>query len=337
MVRIEDIDVYGWEAAIRGMRNPKNSWALSDTKTICNSNYLCENCKYAEELGNKDLLLMKKLVKAGTDHSKFMRMIIVTCDITAPLYWWKEMDTYKVGTVRNSCSTMHKIAEKEFSLDDFSTEKLFPAALEAFKNIVDLLNYYRASYLNFDEFSEESKKLFKYGEVTKKGIWWQLIQLLPSSYNQRATWQANYAVLRNIYHARKNHKLDEWKTFCNFIKSLPYSELITDEEPLLNPDNISTVNADTTNSDKNDLKEKITPETICAGILDGDDWRIKQSDLPTVRKNCIYYQPEGVKENHEYCCYNGHPLNSNEPTFGGCIACDKYITLAQMIEDYKGE
>ena len=161
---------------------------------------------------------MKNLVKAGSDHSKFMRMITVTCDITAPLYFYKEWDTYKVGTVRNSCSTMHKIASKEFTLDDFSCEHLWDTAMMNLKNTIDVLNTFR------DAFNHPNAN-GKY----KKDCWWQMIQLLPSSYNQRSTVQLNYAVLRNMYHARKNHKLDEWHTFCEWVESLPYSELITEK------------------------------------------------------------------------------------------------------------
>ena len=167
MIKVENIDVYGWEAAIRGMRNPKNSWELSDTKEFCNSSYLCKDCEHGSTIGEKDLSLMKRLVKAGTDHSKFMRMIIVTCDIVAPLYWWKEMDTYKVGTVRDSCSTMHKITEKEFSVEDFSTDRLFPAAQENLKSTIDLLNYYRIAYLNFDGLSEDHACLLEQDLIEK--------------------------------------------------------------------------------------------------------------------------------------------------------------------------
>ena len=160
---------------------------------------------------------MKSLVKAGSDHSKFMRMINVTMDITAPLYWWKEFDTYKVGTVRNSCSTMHKIHAKEFTLDDFSHEQLTDTAIEdCLKVVIRFLNIARDIFIDLDGKS--------------KPVWWQMIQLLPSSYNQRSTVQLNYAVLRNIYHARKNHKLDEWHTFCEWVESLPYSEIITGGE-----------------------------------------------------------------------------------------------------------
>lgn len=246
MIKIENTDVYGFEAAIRGMRNPMNSWEKSDSHwdgddriIVCNDNgaheyenlqELFESCqiqqlvesgheieKYPSSflIGENDFTLMKQLVKAGSDHSKFMRMINVTCDITAPMYWWKEMDTYKVGTVRNSCSTMHKIHAKEFELSDFSYEHLSDSSLALFEKLVDELNFWRNEY---DHGVNKGDKYF----------WWQMIQLLPSSYNQRATWQANYAVLRNIYHARKNHKLDEWHEFCTWIENeLPYSELIT--------------------------------------------------------------------------------------------------------------
>lgn len=205
MIKFENTNtsVYGWEAAIRGMRNPLNSWDKSDS--------ILDHIGLAE-LGKNDLQLMKQLIKAGTDHSKFMRMITVTCDITAPLYWWKEFDTYKVGTVRNSCSTMHKIHSKEFTIDDFSHEHLDLAYKTTFELIISALNRAREVYL----------------ETNDKKYWWQLIQLLPSSYNQRATVQLNYAVLRNMYHSRKNHKLDEWSQgFTKWVESLPYSELIT--------------------------------------------------------------------------------------------------------------
>lgn len=216
MIKIENTEVYGFESAIRGMRNPMNSWDRSDSdcKTI-----IRDNGKYvADFIGNNDLKLMKNLVKAGSDHSKFMRMITVTCDITAPLYFYKEWDTYKVGTVRNSCSTMHKIAAKEFTLDDFSCEHLWDTASMNLKDTIDVLNTFRNAF-------NHPNANGKY----KKDCWWQMIQLLPSSYNQRSTVQLNYAVLRNMYHARKNHKLDEWHTFCEWVESLPYSELITEK------------------------------------------------------------------------------------------------------------
>ena len=217
MIKIENVEIFGWEAAIRGMRNPMNSWDKSDSY----ENYTVTYEDYSEirfpyyRVGAGDLSLMKKLVKAGTDHSKFMRMINVTFDITAPLYWWKEFDTYKVGTVRNSCSTMHKVTSKEFTLDDFSHEQLTDLAIERWlEPTIEGLNIARQMYIEKDGKS--------------KAAWWQIIQLLPSSYNQRATIQLNYAVLRNIYHSRKNHKLDEWIDFCKWIETLPYSELITE-------------------------------------------------------------------------------------------------------------
>ena len=232
MLRIENTDVFGWESAIRGMRNPMNSWDKSDSE-YCIVKGMCkkpeEDCDCGGYcVGPNDLALMKKLVNAGSDHSKFMRMINVTADITAPLYWWKEYDTYKVGTVANSCSTMHKIHDREFTLDDFSHEHLFDGIdrvegesdMEYYENptrclyyTVQVLNHYRNKFI----------------QTKDKKYWWQLIQLLPSSYNQRRTVQLNYAVLRNIYHSRRNHKLDEWHTFCDFIRTLPYSELITGE------------------------------------------------------------------------------------------------------------
>jgi hypothetical protein len=211
MIKIERTEVYGWESAIHGMRNPMNSWDKSDSCFCFNE----PDCEAACEmyLGPNDLKLMKNLIKAGSDHSKFMRMINVSCDITAPLYWWKEFDTYKVGTVRNSCSTMHKIHAKEFTAEDFSFENLMPD-VEGISYFLGRLNYARKMYL----------------ETQDKRYWYSMIQFLPSSYNQKATVQLNYAVLRNMYHGRKNHKLDEWSIgFCNWVESLPYSELITME------------------------------------------------------------------------------------------------------------
>lgn len=219
MLNIDNVYIFGWDAAIRGMRNPMNSWDRVDS-FWCSGD--CDECPergngcngenyLSYVIGNNDYTLMEKLVKAGSDHAKFMRFINVTLDITAPLYWWKEFDTYKVGTVANSCSTMHKIASKEFTLDDFSHEHLMLGGLECIKNLCKDLNTCRKQYLaNHD-----------------KEWWWQMIQLLPSSYNQKRTVQLNYAVLRNMYHARKNHKLDEWRAFCKWVETLPYSELIT--------------------------------------------------------------------------------------------------------------
>lgn len=226
MIRIENTGVYGFEAAIRGMRNPMNSWDKSDSHVCaCADGYLdcpmvlnddepakeCDPDKYNFCVGEKDFCLMKKLAAAGPDHGKFLRMITVTADITAPLYWYKEYDTYKVGTVANSCSTMHKIADKEFTLDDFSHEYLNEKSLYMLNDTIQYLNAVREAFI----------------ETKDKHYWWQMIQLLPSSYNQRRTVQLNYAVLKNIYHARKGHKLDEWNQFCQWIEGLPYSELIT--------------------------------------------------------------------------------------------------------------
>ena len=208
MIKIENVDVYGFEAAIRGMRNPLNSWAKSDSVTKERFCYDTEKVIDEFYIGKNDLKLMKNLVVAGTDHSKFMRMITVTMDITAPMYWWKEASTYKVGTVRNSCSTMHTIHKKEFTLEDFSCEYLVKENIHELNNVICKLNKYREKYLNWNEHD----------------------LYMPSSYNQRSTVQLNYAVLRNIYHSRKAHKLDEWKIFCKWIeKELPYSELITME------------------------------------------------------------------------------------------------------------
>ena len=223
MLKIENFEVLGWEHAIRGMRNPKNSWEKSDSHS-CGTCGDCDNCIDYEDcpygydylktiVGPNDHTLMMNLRNAGTDHRKFMRMITVYLDITAPLYWWKEFDTYKVGTVANSCSTMHKIHTKEFTLEDFSCEKLYDP-IGDLRPIVDRLNVYRERYL----------------ETKDKNDWWQMIQLLPSSYNQKRTVMLNYEVLANIYKSRRNHKLDEWHTFCDWIEELPYSELITGKE-----------------------------------------------------------------------------------------------------------
>ena len=205
MIIIEKTDVYGWESAIRGMRNPMNSWDKSDSGV-----QEVYGIGYEFVVGKNDLSLMKKLVNAGSDHSKFMRMINVTCDITAPLYWWKEFDTYKVGTVANSCSTMHKIHAKEFTIADFSWEHLNLASCQMLEMIIEALNLNRATLI----------------DTKDKEYWWQMIQLLPTSYNQKRTVQLNYAVLRNMYHSRKNHKLDEWHVFCDWVESLPYADLI---------------------------------------------------------------------------------------------------------------
>ena len=236
MIVLDKTEVVGWEHAIRGMRNPMNSWDKSDSypavdcgrcgkierEGICNKED--RDCTGFEcyEIGPNDLALMKKLRNAGTDHRKFMRMIVVYVDITAPLYWWKEFDTYKVGTVANSCSTMHKIHAKEFTLDDFSCEHLLgdnegrdvDEAIGVLNMTIDLLNIRRIQYL----------------ETKDKEFWWEMIQLLPTSYNQKRTVMMSYEVLANTYKSRRNHKLDEWHGFCDWVESLPYSELITGGE-----------------------------------------------------------------------------------------------------------
>lgn len=226
MIKIERTETYGWEAAVRGMRNPKNSWDKSDSHYCwepqypgsgcfgceLNSDHNCRVDKYI--IGKNDFDLMKTLAVAGNDHGKFLRMITVTVDLTAPLYWWKEFDTYKVGTVADSCSTMHKIHAKKFDRSDFSMEHLIPRMKEVMDVTIANLNACRGNFL----------------ETKDKTWWWQMIQLLPSSYNQKRTVQVNYAVLKNMYHARKNHKLDEWHEFCRWIEALPYSELITGHE-----------------------------------------------------------------------------------------------------------
>ena len=218
MIKIENIDVYGWEAAIRGVRNPKNSWHLMD------SGY--NNGKF--EIGENDYDLLRRLTIAGPEHRKWNRMVTVTMDITAPLYWWKEYDTYKVGTVANSCSTMHKIQAKKFELNDFSHEHLLEGGLLHLHDTIRLLNEAREIFNNFDYFEPKLKEAYSF-EVTKKDVWWQMIQLLPASYNQKRTVYLNYEVLGTIYHQRRHHKLDEWVEFCDTIKTLPYSEFITRE------------------------------------------------------------------------------------------------------------
>ena len=233
MLKIENPEVIGWEAAIRGMRNPKNSWEKSDSGVCATHGPAhCTDCVYTDchaddveigtnyIVGSNDLDLMTRLRNAGTDHRKFMRMITVYLDITAPFYWWKEFDTYKVGTVANSCSTMHKLTAKEFELGDFSHEHLIVASLNSLKRTIEDLNACREAYLS-DEIKDPE---------WKKEIWWQMIQLLPTSYNQKRTVMLNYEVLANMYKSRRNHKLDEWHTLCDWIESLPYSKLITGGE-----------------------------------------------------------------------------------------------------------
>jgi len=218
MIKIENIDVYGWEAAIRGARNPMNSWDRMDS---------CYN-NGEFEIGENDYKLLKNLTLAGPEHRKWNRMVTVTMDITAPLYFFKEYDTYKVGTVANSCSTMHKIQAKKFELNDFSHEHLLEGGLLHLHDTIRLLNEAREIFNNFDYFEPKLKEAYSF-EVTKKDVWWQMIQLLPTSYNQKRTVHLNYEVLGTIYHQRRHHKLDEWHVFCDTIKTLPYSEFITRE------------------------------------------------------------------------------------------------------------
>ena len=228
-----------WQTIIMGARNPLNSWARSDSGA-CNCFEKCfaeckkHQCEVGDHfyIGPNDLSLMMKLRNAGTDHRKFMRMITVYVTITAPLYWWKEFDTYKIATVANSCSTMHKIHAKEFTLEDFSCEHLTEQSKDVLNNIIEMLNMYRALYIS------KNNKGINTGTVMsdecyanyKKDVWWQMIQLLPSSYNQKRTVMLNYEVLANMYKSRKDHKLDEWHEFCDWILELPYSELITGED-----------------------------------------------------------------------------------------------------------
>ena len=272
MIKFEKTEVVGWEAAIRGMRNPMNSWDKSDTGYIKK----CSTCKYYDEddgvcraddwsgqpintencyefkIGPNDLKLMMKLRKAGPDHRKFMRMIVVYVDITAPLYWWKEFDTYKIGTVANSCSTMHKIAAKEFTIDDFSNEHLDGVSRDMFTQNDNDQPYFFCSFedMLYIQIEALNKARKLYLETKDKKYWWQMIQLLPSSYNQKRTVMMSYEVLANQYGSRKFHPLDEWKEhdylskedlsyentfekhagFCDWIRTLPYSELITGKE-----------------------------------------------------------------------------------------------------------
>lgn len=216
MIKLEKTEVVGWEATIRGMRNPMNSWDKSDSdwEFVEDPSIINPNDEVKFVLGENDADLMRRLCKGGPVHAKFRRMIIVYVDITAPLYWWKEFDTYKVGTVANSCSTMHKIHAKELTVDDFSHEHLDSWSMQVMESIIRLLNENRERFVNGKD----------------KDAWWQMIQLLPTSYNQKRTVELNYEVLVGIYRDRKNHKLDEWHEVCRWIESLPYSWIITGKE-----------------------------------------------------------------------------------------------------------
>lgn len=260
MINIENTQILGWEAAVRGMRNPMNSWNRSDSEfnvrcDICDADsYECDACPTRlcsatgvdnVLLGKNDLDLMMRLAKAGPVEGKFRRMIVVYVDITAPLYWWKEIDTYKVGTVANSCSTMHKIHAKEFTMDDFSHDQLLGEGVisdhiyqnghDVLSLTIDCLNYWRRQYLELSKIDDGAWKAAPKSNGlsdesladARKTVWWQMIQLLPSSYNQRRTVMLSYEVLANIYQHRRNHKLDEWREFCKWIEGLPYSKIIT--------------------------------------------------------------------------------------------------------------
>lgn len=228
MIKLENTETMGWEHAIRGMRNPMNSWEKSDSEfSVCECEQWPHDIKKSlVKLGPNDLDLMKRLAKGGPVHAKYRRMITVYVDITAPLYWWKEFDTYKVGTVANSCSTMHKIHAKEFTLEDFSCEHL--ERLPGYIGKYDSPYNYPSVMDHVITALNEARKM--YLETKDKNYWWQMIQLLPSSYNQRRTVMLNYEVLAGIYPMRKDHKLDEWREFCRWIEGLPYSELITGKE-----------------------------------------------------------------------------------------------------------
>lgn len=214
MIQIENVEVFGWAAAIRGMRNPMNSWADSDSSwEYIEDPRTMQTAPFQFHVGPKDEKLMRKLAEAGTDHGKFLRMIHVQCDLVAPFYWYKEMDTYRAGVEKNSCSTMHKIHAREIKNTDFSTDRLKPTALRQLMSTIKTLNSYRALFV----------------QTKLKEYWEQIIQLLPSSYNQRRTYDMSYAALRAMYHARKNHKLQEWRDFCAWCEMLPHAYLITGE------------------------------------------------------------------------------------------------------------
>lgn len=219
MIKIENWEVVGWEHAIRGMRNPMNSWERSDSFwTYIEDPETLQTANFEFFVGDVDKELMQKLANGGPVHAKYRRMIVVYLDIIAPLYWWKEFDTYKVGTVVNSCSTMHKIHSKEFELDDFSYDHLDELSISILERVISNLNFNREMFVNYDS--------YKGGKPEKKSLWWQMIQLLPSSYNQKRTVMLNYETLSNIYEHRKDHKLDEWRELCKWIETLPHSDII---------------------------------------------------------------------------------------------------------------
>lgn len=248
MIKIENAEVMGWVHTIRGMRNPLNSWDKMDSHACpchgildCDCPMVAEGYEPAMDcneivrksafcIGKNDYSLKMRLAKAGAEHAKYRRMIVVYADVTAPLYWWKEFDTYKVGTVANSCSTMHKIADKEFTLEDFSHEHLITREQPLYEGTSDCIEPPNAIWLMHRTVQTLNQYRNLYLQTKDKKYWWQMIQLLPSSYNQKRTIMLNYEVLANIYRQRKDHKLDEWRDFCKWIEQLPYSELITGKE-----------------------------------------------------------------------------------------------------------
>ena len=305
MIKFEHTEVIGWEHAIRGMRNPMNSWYRSDSEvSVCECERWPHDIKKSFAcLGSNDHDLMMRLVKGGPVHAKYRRMIAVYVDITAPLYWWKEFDTYKVGTVANSCSTMHKIAAKEFTLEDFSCEHLIG------RDIADTVSYndmhhdkINDSYWAAGDILDLTIKVLnfyrqKYLETKDKKYWWQMIQLLPSSYNQKRTIMLNYEVLANIYKSRYDHRIDEWRELCQWIETLPYSEIITgfsykEHKELV--EYVEELLKTPYESIENYLKDKwpTTPEEIKEAL---DDWyrlieRIKSGEIPTT-----IYLPSGLE------------------------------------------
>ena len=315
MLKLEHTEVVGWEAAIRGMRNPMNSWEKSDSDYRKVLSKKCDECgKFAlpnEDscdgcwindykfpyngfaIGPNDLDLMTRLRNAGTDHRKFMRMIVVYVDLTAPLYWWKEFDTYKVGTVANSCSTMHKIAAKEFTLEDFSFEHLLNGHPSGFE--YPIMKFQNNEYVEDEEFLTPLGCLGKtievlnvmrhrYLKTKNKDYWWQMIQLLPSSYNQKRTVMLNYEVLANIYRSRRNHKLDEWHTFCDWIEGLPYSKLIT---------GLNLKDIPISNEIMEEAKRRVREE------LDKKEWRKANPKLDELERKSYVRTVEGNKIKYE--------------------------------------
>lgn len=329
-IKIENVEVIGWEHAIRGMRNPMNSWEKSDSGEAVN----CAECGKIEregacwadyrncvgfecyEIGPNDHKLMMSLAKGGPVHAKYRRMIVVYADITAPLYWWKEFDTYRIGVEKNSCSTMHKIHEKEFTLEDFSCEHLTDGSINLLKNIICELNRYRMFYHRYDEMDNKN---FMNGPITcKKDLWWQMIQLLPNSYNQMRTVKLNYEVLARMYKSRKAHKLDEWREFCKWIEQLPYSELITGEA--VNDANSVCVGE---------------PKTEVAYLCDGEQCNSCNNidcNHTLDIKHAVNFEKVG---DHKYMEVEHSPLAHPETYVSDAIAMIGDMTDAQRVELWK--